>query len=252
MICLVRACKSSYEWIIPLLYRSVTLWHAEQISKFYTRHNVQQKPHANFRYIEHLWVGSTPFHRGDLSYGSSCWPLTILDRIFNACSKLQSLYIIDLDQNQWHRLQDAVPAGVETLAMGPVHGPLRIHQMKHKPLIRHFTSAETYMRDAEIQDLVLSPHLQTFRQLLVPRERQDQEQGWYLDQTACVPKSSTLKEMLLVFCAAQSPQWLKQEEARLRIFTEDPRVVLSLSQYSDWKKLLFSEFLAEAEAQLGE
>ncbi|KAF5381389.1 hypothetical protein D9615_008324 [Tricholomella constricta] len=246
MMTLLLVCKSSCEWITPLLYRSVTFWHAGQISKFYALHNVEEGQHVHFRHIQHLWIGSTPSHHRDLDYASSSWPITILDRIFNACSNLRSLYIIDIDQNQWYRLEDAIPGQLETLAMAPVHGAVRINEMKNKPRLRHFTTAHTFMRDNEIQDLVLSPHLETFRRLVASMQSQE---VWGMDQTACVSEFKTLKEMQLVFYGTPATK-LCEQEAKLRDITDDPRVVLSLSKAETWRELLYSEFQAEAEAHL--
>jgi len=241
MVSLLSVCKSSHDWILPLLYRTITLWRAEQISKLYALHNVEEQLLARFRYIQHLWIGSTPRHHGDLTYGSSSWPVTILDRIFNACTNLQSLYIVNFDQNQWFRLEDAIPASLENLAMGPIHGPFRINEMKHKPRIRNFTSAQTYMRDDEVQNLVFSPYLSTFRRFIPPNQAQSFS---CLDQAACVSKSPTLHEMRLVFCGPINTP-ITLQEAYLKKVTSDARVVISMSDYENWMTALYAEFQAE-------
>ncbi|KAF8068786.1 hypothetical protein FPV67DRAFT_1489718 [Lyophyllum atratum] len=245
IVALLSVCKASHEWVLPVLYRFVTFWQADQISKFYALHNAEELL-GRLQYIQHLWIGSTPRCSGDLEYGSTSWPITILDRILNASTNLRSLYIINLSQNQWYRLEDAIPECVETLAMGPVHGPVLINHMKHKPRIRYFTSAQTFMRDDEIQDLVLSPHLRIFRRVMTP------SRAWnfsFLDQVACVSKSDALKEMQLVFCGRLTPP-IPELEVHLKTTTSDSRVVVSRSQYDNWMEVLHSDFQAGEEAYL--
>ncbi|GLB42085.1 hypothetical protein LshimejAT787_1101000 [Lyophyllum shimeji] len=118
--------------------------------------------------------------------------------------------------------------------------------MKHRPRIRYFTSAQTYMRDDEVQNLVLSPYLRSFRRFITPNQAQSFS---CLDQAACVSKSSTLEEMRLVFCGPITTP-LPLQEAHLKTVTNDPRVVISMSDYENWVAALHAEFQAQEEAYL--
>ncbi len=89
---------------------------------------------------------------GDLVHGSTDWPLTIISRILWLSTALTHLTIVGLDQNKWHLLEHAVPASLECLSLGPVHGPFRPQALTRRPRLRSFTSAATYMRDDEVLD----------------------------------------------------------------------------------------------------
>ncbi|KAG6888140.1 hypothetical protein C0995_010353 [Termitomyces sp. Mi166 len=208
---------------------------------FYTALDTSQRPHPHYHYILHLWIGTIPKLPSDLGYGSSSWPITTITSILSVSSNLKSLYIFGLDQNLWCHIEDAIPTNLESLTMGPVHGPFRINDMKRQPRIQNFTSVSSHMRDSEIKDFILSSHCRSFRIILPSLEQLD------FSQMAFVPQSKTLQFMEIVICH-RDDFLLSGYRARLKEVTNDPRVVMT-SLYDDhyheeWSEFLRHEFLA--------
>ncbi|KAF8233585.1 hypothetical protein L208DRAFT_1435535 [Tricholoma matsutake] len=198
--------------------------------------------------IKNMWIGNSPIvhtHR-DLQYGSTAWPMTVIHRILWACNNLRSLYIVDLDQNQWYRLQNDIPASLEHLAMGPVHGPFFINNLMRHPRIRHFTSAQTFMGDDEVQEIVLFPHMRQFRRIVDFDSRNTLSVA--LKQASCISKSKTLEEMQLLMCGnGQHDEAILKLKAKVQYISDDKRIIIQSSQAKSWLDLLCSEFVAETE-----
>ena len=229
----------------------MTLWSGNQISTFWAIHNtLDDRIQSRLLLIQNLWIGDTPDSEGNLTYGSTFWPLPIITRILWSCTRLRSLYLANLDQNDWIRLEKAIPASVENMAMGAVHGPLHIKDLTRKPRIRRFTSAQSFMRDDEVRDVILSPHMKKFR-VLFSAQRASQMQT--LEQVGCISESKTIEEIeFLFFGPTPSPSFLQELRMRLRSITTDRRVKIQPSPIADWMELLYSEFLGETDTYRGE
>lgn len=248
MLSLLSTSKVTNEWILPLLYRSVTFWSADRLSAFWAVHNTfEERLRGRLLLVQHLWIGDTPYSGGYL--GSTFWPVTTIHRILWSCTNLQSLYLINFDQNMWYRLEGALPPSLEHLAMGPVHGPLHMEDRTRKPRIRRFTSAQSFMRDDEVRSIILSPHMRQFR-ILFSTQRVSLIQT--LGQVACISESETLEEIqFLISGPTPPPSLLEALSQRLQNVTTDKRVKICVSPIASWMELLFYEFQNEKEAPVG-
>ncbi|KAG6828175.1 hypothetical protein H0H92_008906 [Tricholoma furcatifolium] len=219
----------------------------QQISRFFHARDSLEDAHPHYGLILSLWIGPTLSRPSDLLYGSTSWPITIIDRILNSCNNLRSLYLVNLDQNNWFRIEDAIPQSLESLTMGPVHGPFRINEMKRKPRIHHFTSIQTFMRDDEIRDLVVSPHIRTLRRIW----SSSGTRLYFLDQAECVRQSETLRVMELMFPCVDDHK-LRALRDYLKNVTNDPRVVISTDHSGTWEDIVRAEFEMEQISYLSE
>jgi hypothetical protein len=244
---LLTISKGSYNWILPIMYHSITFASAAQLNAFYASHNGLDDATANrVLLIQQIWIGNTPITHDDLQYGSTAWPITAIHRILWTCTNLRALYIIGLDQNQWYRLENAIPASLDHLAMGPVHGPFFIKNLTRRPRISYFTSIQSFMRDDEVQEVVIFPHMRLFRRIADLNSRN--MLTFALEQASCISKSETLAEMQLLICGGgQHDEPVLELKARVLEFTDDKRVVVRSCPDKSWIDFLRSEFLAEAE-----
>jgi len=229
----------------------VTLRSVNQISAFWAIHNTSEdRIRSRLLLIQNLWIGNTSDSGGNLTDGHIFWPLPIITRILWSCTRLRSLYLINIDQNDWIRLEKAIPASMESMAMGPVHGPLHIKDLTREPRIRKFTSAQSFMRDDEVRDVILSPHMQKFR-VLFSAQRASQIQT--LEQVGCISETETIEEIeFLILGPTPSPSLLQELKEKLRNITTDRRVKIRTSPIASWIEFLYSEFLAEADTNRGE
>lgn len=249
----MRVCEIARDWTLPLLYRSITFSNASAMSHFCAHHDPSDKEGRNrMLLVRNIWIGDSELVRGDLQYGSSSWPLTFVHRILWLCTNLHTLVIINLDQNLWPRLEGAIPASLESLAMGPVHGPFFMSKLTKKPHIKSFTSAQTFMRDDEVVETVLSPHLRRFRRI------SEIELGkvtpfWVVEQAECIAKSETLEEIELLLCGNTElgELMLLELKAKLPQITHDERVTVRWCQLPTWIEFLHLEFKAEEQSYLG-
>jgi hypothetical protein len=207
---------------------------------------------ARLLLVRNLWIGNPGSIDFDLYYGSSSWPITIIHRILWLCTNLRNLFIINLGQNNWSHLENAIPASLESLAMGPIHGPFLIKNLTRKPRIKSFTSAESFMRDNEVQDTVLYPHLRIFRRIF-RTETGSFKPFWAINQALCISKSQTLKEMeILLFGRPEDTEFtLEQLKTNLKEVMDDKRVIVRWRQPHTWIEFLRLEFIAEEESFIG-
>ncbi|KAF9467732.1 hypothetical protein BDZ94DRAFT_1247549 [Collybia nuda] len=252
IVSLIRVCKLARDWNLPLLYRSITFLNASEVSHFCATHDPSDIDGRNrLSLVRKVWFGDSGLVQGDLQYGSSSWPLTFVHRILWLCNNLHTLVIINLDQNLWTHIEGAIPASLEDLVMGPVHGPFFIKSLTRKPRIKRFTSAQTFMRDDEVVDVVLSPHLRRFRRI--------SEIGpgkvtpfWMVEQAECITKSETLEKMEILLCGISElgEPMLKELQAKLPKITHDERVTIRWGQPPTWIELLRLEFEGEEQSHL--
>ncbi|KZT23687.1 hypothetical protein NEOLEDRAFT_528172 [Neolentinus lepideus HHB14362 ss-1] len=234
--------KAVHSWIIPLLYTTVLLRTTRQIERFFetlrdedaisTRLGEQSRLLGNS--VRRLWIGPTVDngivnHHASFTYWSSSmthWPITMVHQILMHCTSLQSLAVIELDQNKWRMLESAVPASLKSLWLGPVHGPLIIKNFLRGPHVSRYTSIDTYMRDDEVVDIVLSPHTRVFRRIFSEGHGE-----FALHQLPCVKAATGLREMILEFCYGEHEPTLSTEA--LAPVEADSRIKLVYQRLSD-------------------
>ncbi|KII87899.1 hypothetical protein PLICRDRAFT_42417 [Plicaturopsis crispa FD-325 SS-3] len=243
-LCLV--CRTAQSWLYPTLYTSVTLSNVGLILNFF---NAVGNPEGHPRpcpspaaLVQRLWIGHTWYAgQGSLCYSALGWPITIIHQILVMCSNLRALTIINLDQNDWRRLEDILPPSLESLQLGPIHGPLILKNLSRGIRLRSLTSANTYLRDEEVRDIVLSSDMRKFRRIHTTTIGI----GYCFDQLPCVTQADALEEMQILFCCSdenfEDVHELIEKHAEI---LKDPRIVVKHeSKYrGDWMRLLHDEF----------
>ncbi|KAF8155830.1 hypothetical protein B0H34DRAFT_850794 [Crassisporium funariophilum] len=237
---MLLVCRSAHAWLQPLLYHSIEFTTSSQLSKFVSTHDIPNDPiETRFSLVRNMFIGRTPTNQGDLRYSSSNWPLTVVCRLLWLCTSLKHLTLLDLDQNVWQLLEHSIPGSLEYLTLGPIHGPFRAQNLRQKPSLRHFTSAQTYMRDDEVLDIVCYPSLRTFRRISFGNSM---AQLWAVDQVACVSKTQTLDKLEIVICGEPqitSPAWIVAQR-NLEEMTDDARIVIR-QDVRDWIRIVYEE-----------
>ncbi|KDR80300.1 hypothetical protein GALMADRAFT_265460 [Galerina marginata CBS 339.88] len=242
---LLLVCRTAQAWMLPLLYHSIKFTKSTQLSKFLVDHDIPNDlMESRFSLIQNLYIGETPSEAGDLAYGSTNWPLTILTRLLWLCISLKRLVILNLDQNKWHTVEHAVPSSIEYLTLGPSHGPFLPQNLKKRPLLKHFTSISTHMRDDEVQDIVCYPSMQTLVRI---SEGSSRAASLAAEQARCVSKSQTLERLDIVVCGWSLGTELAVVAARqmLNEVIDDSRISILMDrrawtsvvydQYEDWR-----------------
>ncbi|KAL4268984.1 hypothetical protein AB1N83_002413 [Pleurotus pulmonarius] len=233
-------CKETQSWMTPLLYHSVHLTRAKHIRSIYEAYCTQPQTLSS---IQHLWIGPVDgTYNAELDYGSSSWPVVVIHDLLALCSNLRSLTIINLSQNLFYQLADVIPASIESLSMGPIHGPLILGHLMQRPRIRNFTSGQSYMRDDEVQNIILSPYLRRFRRIGLGSAYSSA-----VAQSECVSVSRTLEEMQIILCGQDRGSEVLERimETTLRSYTDDKRVFITPNPLHDWISVLFEEFQVE-------
>ncbi|KAJ2936762.1 hypothetical protein H1R20_g325, partial [Candolleomyces eurysporus] len=227
---------------------------SQKLARFHAAHDVlEERMSQRLKLVRNLWIGAEPSNTkrrlgGDLTYASSAWPVTIITRILLMCSSLEHFTLLNLSQNDWEKLEHAIPASLKYLSMGPVHGPFQIANLPKKSQLQQFTSISTFMRDNEVQSLVLHPMLQTFRRLSEAIET-DTLAKFAAEQVECVSKSTILKEYIIAICLRPGSlydgySFIDQVEIKLRENTEDPRVFVSTIPNQYWSDVIHEEYLS--------
>ncbi|KAF8638202.1 hypothetical protein AX16_010548 [Volvariella volvacea WC 439] len=223
----------------------------------------------------------------DLRYGSSYWPITIIHRILFLLHKsyaepkspspgLQSLTIINLTQDLWFRLTPCIPSSLQSLSIGPVHGPFHISQLFHQPNLKSFTSAATFMTDEQVEEVIGYPSIKKFRRISNvnttsgrPIRAIEQFGGWLSKRGGSQPTTSTDGTSITSTPPPLSPSTLEQMElivfgekelinpliqllnfSRQGNLKDERLVVRGVSQPENWIDFLRQEFLDEEEAWL--
>lgn len=238
---ILLVCKPAHAWLLPLLYHSIEFITSDQISKFLRGHDIPDGPlNSPLSLIKNIYIGGTPTNPGDLTYGSTNWPLTTLSRLLWLSHSLERLTILNLDQNQWHKFNHTIPPSLEYLTIGPVHGTFRPQDIKQQSALKHFTSISTYMRDDEVQDIVCYPSMRTFRRIL---ETSSMAPQWAIEQVGCISKSENLDRMEILLFGRQDYTALVSEivQEQLKKITDDPRVVIETDRRK-WDAIVYSEY----------
>ncbi|KAH9940319.1 hypothetical protein B0H21DRAFT_579311 [Amylocystis lapponica] len=228
-LCLV--CQESRRWMLPLLYTTVTLTSASSIVTFAyclmestarLTNSADSRPPAS--YVRHLWLGPTSSNaEHDLSYTSSAWPITLIHQILAHTRALRALALINLPQTALYRLEGVIPATVEALTLGPIHGSLHggWHALRG---VRSLTSMDTFLADWDVAALVALPRLRVFTRLF----SRPAHIAFAFDQLPCVRRARALQHMRIVCCdeTAERAGRVLEELAREHEMCADPRVEL--------------------------
>ncbi|PCH35357.1 hypothetical protein WOLCODRAFT_125770 [Wolfiporia cocos MD-104 SS10] len=148
-------------------------------------------------HVRHLWLGpisSAAEH--DLSYASTAWPITLVHRILSNCPNLRALAMVNLAQQLMYRLDGVIPATVENIYLGPVHGHMDLPRMRCYRNLRSITSFDTYLSDWEVQEMVTSPYIHRLRRFFSKPTNLE----YALDQLPCVKKATSLQELQIICC----------------------------------------------------
>lgn len=200
-----------------------------------------------FRLIRNMHIGRTPSTLRDLTHTSANWPLTVIGRILWLTTSLESLTLLELDQNVWYRFEHAISASLRYLALGPIHGPFHPQDLKKRPKLETFVSVLTYMRDDEVRDVVCFPSLKRFSRLLdAPSSAYltDPSLSFAVDQAKCVSQSTNLERLEIVLCGCL-PFIRQAKEA-----TDDPRVLV-MGDARNWLNVIYDEYLLERQKFIG-
>jgi hypothetical protein len=244
---LIRVCQAAHEWLLPVLYHSISFTTASHLSTFVSAHYIPEgRMNSRFHLIRNIYIGGTPDEPGDLEYASTIWPLTIVCRLLWECKKLKHLTLLYLDQNEWVKMEHAIPATLKTLVLGPIHGPFRASNLPQRPQLEHFTSSQTFMRDDEVVDLVLYPSMKIFRRIT---DANSMGPLWAVDQVPCISRTITLEEMEIVISGPPeySTPALSLCKRKLNEVTNDPRIRLRQDR-RHWLQIIFDEFLEYRES----
>lgn len=243
--------RASGQWLIPFVYHSISFTTAKKLVTFHKVHDVpEERLSQRFNLIYNLYIGAAPEDwsetrptrsRGDLLYASNVWPLTTLCRIFWMCGNLQNLALLYLDQNEWQRLEYAIPASLKKLVLGPIHGSFHPSDLRKRPRLEHFTSAECYMRDDEVLDVVTFPSLKTFRRM---SNSLNGAVIFSTEKVECLSRSTTLEKYEIVVCNT------KRLSIPVRTFikalvqrkTDDPRICVKSMPDCRWGSIVYEEY----------
>ncbi|EMD35568.1 hypothetical protein CERSUDRAFT_96684 [Gelatoporia subvermispora B] len=222
--------------MLPVLYTTVTLPTYAQIVDFASTLHLStisvelgetQGP-ALASLVRHIWMGPTSTTPQDaLSCGSLSWPVTLIHQIFDLCTSLHALALVNLAHAYWNRLQAKVPASVEQLTVGPIHGPIVLRTMRCAENLRTITSFDTFLPDWEVREIVVAPTIHRFRRFFSTSSVS--RISFAFDQLPCLRDATSLREMQIV--CAEEDQRVAEENLKIlsdefKDFIEDPRVKL--------------------------
>jgi hypothetical protein len=250
--------QAAHQWLLPFVYHSLMFTSSQKLAKFHAAHDVPaERMSERLKLVRNLWIGAEPSNarrrlNGDLAYASSAWPVTITTRLLLMCESLERFTLLNLNQNDWEKLEHAVPASLKYLSMGPVHGPFRIANLSKDSQLQQFTSISAFMRDDEVRDLVMHPTLKSFRRLSEAIDT-DTLAKFAAEQAECVSDSVTLKEYNIAICLRPRSLFdayslIDQVENKLRENTQDSRVFVSTIPDRFWSDVVHEEYLS---ARLG-
>ena len=222
-LCLL--CKTTCEWLQPVLHRSVVLTTSRRIIAF--ERTLRHTPHLSQR-VHNLWIGPDNTHeQRDLFYASSAWPVTLLHQILVRCTNLQSLALINFAQHLMYRIVGVIPASVTSIHAGPVHGHFDVRHLRCAANLTRVTSMDTYLSDWEVQELIGAPFLRSFRRFYSTRTAIE----YAFDQLGAVRVGRLLEKMEITCCTgsedlADTMEILKGL-AHGREGSDDDRIVVS-------------------------
>ena len=236
---LIRVCQAAHEWLLPLLYHSISFTTASHLSTFVSAHDIpERRMSSRFHLIRNIYIGRNPDEPGDLG-ASTVWPLAIVCRLLWECKKLEHLTILTLSFGEQNKMAHAIPATLKTLVLG--NGPFLASNLTQRPQLEHFTSCYSVMRDDEVVDLVLYPSMKIFRRITDANSM-----GPFLavSQVSCISKTITLEEMEIVISGPTSYSALALSLCKRKLdeMISDPRIKLR-NDLRHWLQIVFDEFL---------
>ncbi|KAI0830318.1 hypothetical protein BC628DRAFT_1336977 [Trametes gibbosa] len=198
-------CRIARHWVLPILYEDVTLSTSNAIERFAASltpiptsetTSAEVAPSYPALLVRRLWIGPTSTtNQDDLSYSSPAWPVPRIREVLARCAALRALALMNLHQRAWPRLALAVPAGVEVLWLGPVHGRADWRYLPCAPRTREFLTLDTYVTEAELRQIVLAPRMRTVRRFF------SNTCGYgVVHQAGCVEDASRTFERLEIVC----------------------------------------------------
>ncbi|KAH9851298.1 hypothetical protein C2E23DRAFT_886747 [Lenzites betulinus] len=201
---LCRICRIVRHWVLPILYEDVTLATSAAIERFAASLTLAPKSDAASvegapspaSCVRRLWIGPVSTDaEGDLSYDPFAWPIPHVHAILTRCTSLRALALMNLHQRTWPRLALAVPAGVEVLWLGPVHGRVDWRYLPCAPRTREFLTLDTYVTEAELRQIVAAPSMRR-----VCRFFSDSCGYGIVHQAGCVEDAQPALERLEIVC----------------------------------------------------
>ncbi|OCH85021.1 hypothetical protein OBBRIDRAFT_344533 [Obba rivulosa] len=229
--------------MLPSLYTTVTISNSSAIVSFasammsssFAVESGEMRGPALTSFVRHIWIGpASSTAQNDLAYGSMAWPVTFIHQIFYFCTSLRALALINLETTYWLRLEAKVPASVEYLSLGPIHGPITLRSMQCSKNLKSITSYDTYLPDWEVKELVIAPTLHRFRRFF--STSWSSRISFAFDQLPCLREARSLREMQIICCdedANVAADHLKQVSEDYQEVCQDKRVIL-ISQSNKW------------------
>lgn len=222
-LCLL--CKTTCEWLQPVLYRSAVLTTSRRIIAF--ERTLRLSPRLSPT-VQNLWIGPDSTHeQRDLSYASSAWPVTLLHQILVRCTNLKSLALINFAQHLMYRIVGVIPASVTSIHAGPVHGHLDVRHLRCAASLVRMTSMDTYLSDWEVQELAGAPFLRSFRRFYSTRTAIE----YAFDQLAAVRVGHVLEKMEITCCTGagdlDGTLGILKDLAHGRDGSDDDRVIIT-------------------------
>jgi len=151
--------------------------------------------------------------------------------------------MVNLGQNMLFRLERIIPPSVETLYLGPIHGSLSLKAMQCNP--HSIVSAETYMPDWEVKDIVTSPHCRRFCRFL----RWSTHVEFALKQLECVAQAGELRDMqIVIFGHGDFELKVAAMTSEYAQFLNDRRISITCrpSTHRDWMECLYGQWMTES------
>ncbi|KAF9010059.1 hypothetical protein BDQ17DRAFT_1347456 [Cyathus striatus] len=225
MFCLV--CRATNDWVLPILYHSIRFTTTAQVDIFIKAHDVPvDRLASRLLLVRNLYFGRTPITQGDLTY-TSPWPVDTIARMLWMCRFIETLTILYLDMEKWHKFEHAIPATLTTLVMGPIHGTFSAEALTHRPRITYFTSCHTPLSHEEFMSTITYPTMRKLRKIL-PH----------------LKKSSTLESLEIVITgpAIYSDTSYNILQKQIPQVTDDKRISLTQVVTHDWVSIPYAEF----------
>lgn len=241
-------CRTSLSWMLPILYNTVALNSSGCITRFFIA--LKSTDGKNAHHVHALWIGPVAKDEGisgSLRYGYS--HASMITEIINLCSHLRIFALINFNHDQWSQVEDILPSTLNDLTVGPIHGPLDMRTLAHVSDLQSITSVNTYLRDDEVQDILLSSGMRHFRRVI---SAQSSPFGFAMEQLPVVSKSKTLEKMEILVVGPEA-----QLDAHRRHMlghpelTTDKRIVFSfeLDHGSGWHGWLYNDFKSKASSK---
>ncbi|KZT71086.1 hypothetical protein DAEQUDRAFT_136091 [Daedalea quercina L-15889] len=205
-VVLAQTCHAAYTWMVPEMYRSVTLGTTRQLLAFHrTLMDYVGTRHALGSYVRHLWIGPVQANYSicDMRAVAKDRPTEYaVSDIICACSSLRALSIINATPDVIGVFVSKIPATVETLYVGQVFRSVSWdwRGMPCYPRLRRLVTCEFcgYWSPAMYRAIISSPHLRICRRYIYSVAGLPQHVLNRFDRVTKV--ADTLERMEMVAC----------------------------------------------------